>query len=308
MLDVYAATLGLVLRQDGVGYHRPFTGQGVARSNGVEIRIGRPLNAQETQDLWAAIDADMKVQGLQDWNSNAALISSPEGMRAINLGAMVDNKKFHAIVEKAAAIAIKGDLNVGYFYSDGNLQSNNWKENPDGQDYIQTITSAGRSDVLERARSVLGPRIQQVYEEFSEKYGWGDAGELRFDLQGRSQQARDRGGRFAGRRNANRENVSQQSQEDAGGTGQSASRSQRLEPLPGVPNVRGFNGPDPQLVAVAEEYAKDNGVELARQPEYFATPFGSTFLLLVQGMLWVLWYGVGGGQNGKPTPYPAAPT
>lgn len=50
------------------------------------------------------------------------------------------------------------------------------------------------------------------------------------------------------------------------GSGRYSSGS--LAPLPGAPAVKGAAGPDPQLVAVAERYARDNGVPLARQSEY----------------------------------------
>lgn len=43
---------------------------------------------------------------------------------------------------------------------------------------------------------------------------------------------------------------------------------EELTPLPGAPNVPGFHGPDPRLVAVAERYARDNGITLRRQAEY----------------------------------------
>jgi hypothetical protein len=41
-----------------------------------------------------------------------------------------------------------------------------------------------------------------------------------------------------------------------------------IAPLEGAPSVQGVNGPDPQLVAVAEQYAKDNGIPFKRQAEY----------------------------------------
>ncbi|MEO8296359.1 MAG: transglycosylase SLT domain-containing protein, partial [Burkholderiales bacterium] len=40
------------------------------------------------------------------------------------------------------------------------------------------------------------------------------------------------------------------------------------DPLPGAPQIKGFTGPDPQLVSVAEQYARDNGIELRRQAQY----------------------------------------
>jgi len=41
-----------------------------------------------------------------------------------------------------------------------------------------------------------------------------------------------------------------------------------LDPLPGAPRVVGFTGPDPNLVKVADKYAKSIGLDLRRQSEY----------------------------------------
>ncbi len=41
-----------------------------------------------------------------------------------------------------------------------------------------------------------------------------------------------------------------------------------LAPLEGSPSVKGFSGPDPRLVSIAEQYAKDNGIDYKRQNEY----------------------------------------
>ena len=52
------------------------------------------------------------------------------------------------------------------------------------------------------------------------------------------------------------------------GNGRGRTESRKLTPLEGAPAVPGINGPDPQLVAVAEKYAADNGIDLKRQSEY----------------------------------------
>lgn len=43
-----------------------------------------------------------------------------------------------------------------------------------------------------------------------------------------------------------------------------------LAPLEGAPSVAGATGPDPRLVAVAEQYARDNGIDFKRQGRYVA--------------------------------------
>ncbi len=52
------------------------------------------------------------------------------------------------------------------------------------------------------------------------------------------------------------------------GDGRGRTESRKLTPLEGAPTVPGINGPDPQIVGVAEQYAADNGIELKRQSEY----------------------------------------
>lgn len=53
-------------------------------------------------------------------------------------------------------------------------------------------------------------------------------------------------------------------------TGDGAGRysSGSLAPLQGAPTVEGASGPDPKLVSVAEQYARDNGIPLRRQAAY----------------------------------------
>jgi len=63
-----------------------------------------------------------------------------------------------------------------------------------------------------------------------------------------------------------KENEKVQSQR--GGDRRGRTESREITPLEGAPSVPGFSGPDPQLVAVAEEYARENGIPYKRQGEY----------------------------------------
>lgn len=53
-----------------------------------------------------------------------------------------------------------------------------------------------------------------------------------------------------------------------GDRGEGRYTSGNLAPLAGAPQVKGASGPDQSLVGVAEQYAKDNGINLRRQSEY----------------------------------------
>ena len=68
---------------------------------------------------------------------------------------------------------------------------------------------------------------------------------------------------------ANESTYTDTTQSNIGGRnagGRTGTRS--LAPLEGTPSVRGAEGPDPRLVAVAETYARENGFTLYRQSEY----------------------------------------
>lgn len=58
------------------------------------------------------------------------------------------------------------------------MPTNNWKEIPDGQVNVERAGAEGRSDVLGWATAVLGPRVPRVFEDFSDREGWGDPGKV----------------------------------------------------------------------------------------------------------------------------------
>lgn len=234
-LNVYAAVAGLVARQEGVGWHRPFYASTKRDANGLDINLGRAINPREAADLEQAVGQWMVENGKEGWQDSFAFVSSPTGIRVVNFGIITNDILQSDIVSVAEGVLPEFEYRV--FASDGDMPTNNWKENPNGESYVQRISAAGRSDVLDWARAVLAPRVQSVFTEFSKEYGWGDAGEIKFSRR----DAGDRAGR------------------DQGGS---------LAPLDGAPRIDGATGPDEQLVAVAEQYARDNGIDLKRQAEY----------------------------------------
>jgi hypothetical protein len=76
------------------------------------------------------------------------------------------------------------------------------------------------------------------------------------------------GGEYAGSgADGTRAGVGRQRPESAG-DGRGRKDLRKNSPLAGSPSVPGINGPDPEVVAVAERYAKENGIDLKRQAEY----------------------------------------
>ena len=255
-LNIYAAVAGLVARQEGVGWHRPFYASTKRDANGLDIDVGRVLNPREVADLETAVGQWMADNGKAGWQDQFAFVSSPSGIRVVNFGIITNDILQTAIVEVAESVLPDFDYRV--FASSGDMPTNNWKENPNGESYVQRIGAEGRSDVLDWARAYLAPRVQRVFNDFSERYDWGDAGTIQF-----SNRAGDGSGR-QGLGGAQDRQVQAPERADA----QTVQGLSATDALPGAPTVQGFTGPDPRLVAVAEQYARDNGITLRRQAEY----------------------------------------
>jgi len=173
-IEAYSAIIGTLLKQDGVGYHRPFFQKSIAKSklNGIDIDIGRSLTEAETVAVAKAMEE--ASGGITDYNP----IGTKTGARIINFGYLdVPNVKFAKFV-KDALDGVQFENNetyvAGQFASSEGYLSNDWKENKNGEGYIQSLRGIS-SDLQGRADDIirkLQPRIDEVDTSFSEKYGW----------------------------------------------------------------------------------------------------------------------------------------
>jgi len=169
LVQTYSAIRGILLKQDAMGWHRPFYKHAVKDSNGVEVSIGRNFTEAETDKLAKHI---AEIAGHKDFNP----ISSPDGVRFINFIGM-DNTKFHAILNEALqrmefddganAVAKRFAAQSGYM-------ENNWSKYKNGEGYLGTSLK-GRSDLQRKVRRIISKiqaRIDDVDSDFSERYGW----------------------------------------------------------------------------------------------------------------------------------------
>ena len=176
MLDAYAITKGLLLRQEAVVWHRPFYKQPIKHSNGVDVQIGRSLDNEEILALGKEVE---KIAG----HGKYVPISTEQGVRFINFDKDFNNKEFHVIIKDAldnAKFNDDPDVEALLFSADANDLSNNWKENPDGQGYYPASWSE-RPDLQKRVQDAyakIRPNIEAVDQSFSERYGWTQNKEL----------------------------------------------------------------------------------------------------------------------------------
>lgn len=195
LVAAYAAVRGILMKQDGVGWHRPFYKAKKRDENGIVLRIGRPFSEAETKRL-GDILADLAGHG--EYNPVAA----EDGVRLLNFdfvrkvpdgksgfkpamdGTWIDedklltNEEFRKLVYEAASkLELDDDLVVEpvNFHAYTGYSGNDWSVNQNGEDYYAAISGQGRSDLQGRVRDLINelqPRIDEIDRDFSGRYGW----------------------------------------------------------------------------------------------------------------------------------------
>jgi hypothetical protein len=169
LMELYAAAKGLLHKQDGVGYHRPYYNPQVTQANGIEFNFDNDVTPDHIVRLGKHVDA---LSG-----GNAAVIPiNNRTIRMLNFGfpgTDKSQKPFHKAMMTAVTSALPDTHNAKakLFASDGNLIGNDWSKNQNGEDYIRKIGGEGRSDLLEYVSTVLAPRLQAVDRAFAQKHG-----------------------------------------------------------------------------------------------------------------------------------------
>lgn len=165
LMETYANARGLLLKQDGVGYHRPYYNPKVTAANGIEYHFDTPLTGDQIKSIGKEVEARVPDTGV--------IPSGPNILRVINFSGADDHRPYHRAVDNALQEAHLGDT-VAYkrlFASDGNLATNDWKKSPNGEDYRSRLGASRRSDVLRYVSDVLAPKVEAVDQAFAHEHG-----------------------------------------------------------------------------------------------------------------------------------------
>ena len=171
LVNAYAAVRGILMKQDGVGYHRPFFNPAKKDANGIQVDIGRNFTEEETAQFAQILS---KLSGHGEYNP----IGATGGVRIINFDYLeFDNKEFIKLVDQALEELDLGDAEatVKYFASQNGYAGNDWSVNKNGEGYISQLREEGRSDIQRKVRDViteLSPRIDAIDTEYQIKYGF----------------------------------------------------------------------------------------------------------------------------------------
>jgi hypothetical protein len=188
LIAAYAAVRGILMKQDGVGFHRPFYNKSLRKGdlNAVEIDIGRPFTKEETANFAQILS---NISGHGEFNP----IGSVNGVRLINFDYLLvlpegkdyadfnDRKKFNDSFKKMVDTALKEmifedgvEVSAKSFYAKAGYLGNNWKENKNGEGYMADI-AARSPDLSRRVYDIvrkIQPRIEAVDQEYASKFGW----------------------------------------------------------------------------------------------------------------------------------------
>jgi hypothetical protein len=193
LMETYALARGLLLKQDGVGYHRPYYNPKIQAANGVEYKLNKGLTADQIKQLGAQVDK---------MGAAALIPSGPDVLRIIHFGGLADHRPFHKAADEALQSLGSGGITAHkrVFASDGDLVGNDWQEHPHGEDYRQRLSAKGRSDVLGLVSNVLAPRVEAVDKAFAREHGLKTDPDLEQAIRGHFGEEVDRQLREAGGR------------------------------------------------------------------------------------------------------------
>ena len=179
LVKMYAVTRGILLKQDGVGFHRPFYKKGTPKRdmNGFDVNVGRPFTEAEIIQLDKLIQEKTGMDFLSP-------VSTDTGVRLINFtdggDDAIPNVDYQRMILEAldifeiSDIKIDSGMQVKQFKAQLGYVFNDWKEAPNGEIYLDS-SFPGRPDLQTRVQSVVSKyadRVQAVDDEFTGKYGW----------------------------------------------------------------------------------------------------------------------------------------
>jgi hypothetical protein len=182
LVELYAAVVGTVFKQDGVSYRRAFFDETAAKQNGVDLDIGRKLTKDEHQKIYDILIEKFGHDGVQPTSTGtgAQIIQyrHKEGKFEIDEkgeGFDMPNKDFQKLVRQAIIESDIGDVDLVYYRSDGKLIENNWKENPNGESYkIRENSTKESQNLYQRLVDKYSQEAGKINTRYSEDFGWGE--------------------------------------------------------------------------------------------------------------------------------------
>ena len=195
LLDGYAMAVGILFKQNSVGWHRPFFKDGLStkESNGALIDVGRTLTYEESE---LSTDIIIDVFGLTGDDAGGG-VADRRGLRVINWFGEKGktNAEFHRKMGEVASRL--GDalgleiIKVKQFKAESNLIQNDWSVDKNGEGYLRELDGR-RPDIQRRVKDIvtqLYPAVADAETDIAERYGWTVNKEINTIYAGRPRQS-----------------------------------------------------------------------------------------------------------------------
>ena len=178
LLDGYAMAVGILFKQNSVGWHRPYFKDSLStkESNGALIDIGRTLTYEESE---LSTDIIIDVFGLTGGDAGGG-VADRRGLRVINWFGEKGktNAEFHRKMGEVAsrlgdALGLE-TIKVKQFKAESNLIENDWSVDKNGEGYLRELEGR-RPDIQRRVKDIvtqLYPAVADAETDIAERYGW----------------------------------------------------------------------------------------------------------------------------------------
>lgn len=174
-IELYGSIYGLAIQQESVGYSKEYPSQTKIQANAVAIEYDG-LNEEHMSDLYDLIREETGVDtGVLPTAYGGVIINFMDDKG--NPYSSVSNNDFYAGVERVIENYFKddeGEVNLKRATALGGLVENNWEIDKNGESYQTRISKTGRSDIYVQLARDIRSEVNQVNQEFSDKYGWGN--------------------------------------------------------------------------------------------------------------------------------------
>lgn len=168
--DNYAAIVGYVTKQDAVPWYRADpTATGKDASVGYRVTPSVASTPEFENRLFEYLNEKMPGVGFTRIGGSFDFVNyrGEDGKPFF----MADKKYIEKLQDALRMFASDVDFNVVPFRAKSGWISNDWKENPDGQGYLDRLRNAGLGD-LQRVIDGWSKDYDQIANDFGREFGW----------------------------------------------------------------------------------------------------------------------------------------
>lgn len=172
----YAAAMGYVMRQEGVGYGRTFPEKSKSAANAYYFGLDRRPTQTETETLMGRVAEELGTTADDPRVRDIFPKTVRDGIVVVNYSDIPQATFLDAVDRAGKKAFVDTDVNTGYARERGGLVSNDWVAKPNGESYAEAMAEAeaaapGSPSVQGRVER-LRQEVDAYNERFAGQQGW----------------------------------------------------------------------------------------------------------------------------------------